>query len=151
MSLVKRTPVLSPIKNESDSNLFLIEFMLRWPVIVLSEWLTRKFPESVVSFWCSKKTSLHFQNRFFADFLQYTIFDFYYARYSVFIHEMKVLSLANHEIGNRTLNHLIRKLTLNHIATYNPLGWLLVYKFIGSTYFESRMSNYQSKFDKFFC
>ena len=54
VSLIIRLSILPPMSDESNSNLFLMEFILRCPIIILLEYLTRRFySPKIISSWCS--------------------------------------------------------------------------------------------------
>ena len=49
--------VLPPMSDESNSNLFLMEFILKCPIIILLEYLTQRFfNPKIISSWCSSGT-----------------------------------------------------------------------------------------------
>ena len=55
--LITRMSILPPMSDESNSNLFLMEFMLRCPVIILLKYLTRRFcSPRIISSWFSSGT-----------------------------------------------------------------------------------------------
>ena len=57
VSLIIRISILPPMIDESNSNLFLVKFILKCPIILLLEYLTRRiFNPKIISSWCSSRT-----------------------------------------------------------------------------------------------
>ena len=57
VSLIMRIYIVPPMRDESNSNLFLMEFILRYPATILLEYLARRsFSPKIISCWCSSGT-----------------------------------------------------------------------------------------------